>query len=112
MPSEFEQKYLRSLKYWVNSIVIDALNLKVEIELITNPESQSINAKLRFIEVIEYQGSYYEYDNCSKFDSNYLPFLVGILSVNTEKGINYIITTDTTEVSLITKKQPEIFRFD
>ena len=112
MPSEFEQKYLRSLKYWVNSIVIDALSSKVEIELITNPESQNIDAKLRFIEAIEYQGSDREYDNFSKFDSNYLPFLVGILSVDTEKGVNYIITTDTIEISLITKKQPGIFWFD
>ena len=48
-----KQKLLRIAKrnpHWVNSIVIDALNSKVEIELTTNPESQNIDAKLRFID--------------------------------------------------------------
>ena len=112
MPSEFEQKYLKSLKYWINSITIDAINSTIDIELITNPETQNIDAQLKFTEIIEYTGVYHEYDSFSKFDPNYLSSLLGIFSIATKKGIKYIVTTDTVEIILIAKTQPEIFWFN
>lgn len=112
MASEFEKRYLIKSQYWVNSIAIDALNSTIEIELIANPEIQNIDRKLRFEEIIEYQGQYHEFDNFGSSDPNYLPILLGIFSVNTEKETRYTITTDTIEIILITKKEPIILWMD
>ena len=41
-----------------------------------------------------------------------MPSLLGIFASNTERGIEYTITTDTVEIILTTNREPEIFWYD
>ena len=112
MASDFEKKYFRESRYWVNLIEINALDLTLDIQLVANPERQEVLGRLRFEQVTNYVGNYHEYEGefyGSKFERDYLPSLWGIFSEETSNGTKYIITTDIVEIILVTKKEPEIF---
>lgn len=109
MASEFETKFLKHSNYWVNCIKIDVLTSTLDISLISNPEIQKVDCRLKFSEITQYYGTYHEYDEFDKFDPNYLQCLLGIFSYKFDNRRKYTITTDAIEISLVAKKEPKIF---
>jgi hypothetical protein len=88
--------------FYIHSFERDAEENLFSFRLICDPEIQKI------VRVVKFSGVQWFTEEMFDYDNDVMPSIIGITETRINEDIRYVITTDMSEITFVTKEMPYV----